>query len=515
MAMAVIDEIASQIKQSSSDTPGGYISYFFCQGAIPGLNDAISALQGLIFVLIDEHPELVDPLRQALRREGSRLFEGNYGLHALWVVLQHILEDERVPRVYLVIDALDECNGLQDNLLLLLTRNARDLPKKVKWIVTSRNEPQIKKRLENDPLIHHTSLELNSDHVTEAVREFIQVKVEDLNYDSPLREEVESYLTANADGTFLWVALVCQRLESIDPWETLSELYNFPPKLEPLYDRMLDQIEHLRGVSREYCIKVLRMITLAYRPLYLGELVFVAELPEEQFSNSSKVAALISRCGSFLTIRDERGYFVHQSAKDFLSGPKGHRVFPTSQKDEHCLFALRLLGLMSRKLKRNICDLDHPGVEDVEPAIITQYISGALEYSCRYWVDHSEHGQVSLNDDGPVYHFLREYCPYWLEAMSLIGKIPEAIAVMIKLESFLDVSTATGTLGMYFNVRLRRRKLLSCNPWSEIHYGSCAPSVTCSLKHPSSYIVLDSSSVHLTASFGSRSAYRQQEMSRL
>jgi hypothetical protein len=89
----------------------------------------------------------------------------------------------------------------------------------------------------------------------------------------------------------------------------------------------------------------------------------------------------------------------------------------------HSMLAERSLNVMS-VLRKNICDLKSPGtmVEDVEPAVITEHLSRALQYSCRYWLDHSEHGQVSLDDDGPVYRFLRKYCPYWLEAMSLIGK---------------------------------------------------------------------------------------------
>jgi NACHT domain len=529
MAMAIIDKIASRVKQSLRDTPGGYISYFFCQGAVTGLNDAISVLRGLIFVLVDEHPELIDPLRQALGREGTRLFEGNYGLHALWVVLQHVLEDERVPRVYLVIDALDECSGLQDSLLYILMRNVRDLPEKVKWIITSRNEPQIKRKLENNPLIHHTNLELNSDHVKMAVRKFIQVKVKDLNYDDSLRKEAEVYLTANADGTFLWVALVCQELKNEVKRKLRSVLSKFPSGLEPLYGRMLEQIEHLPDSDdREYCIRVLRITTLAYRPLHLKEFVFAADLPDKEFADSGDISDLINQCGSFLTIRDEMVYFVHQSAKDFLSSTKGYRIFCTSLKDEHRLFARRLLALMSRKHKRNICNLDHQGVfnEEINQEKVKLCMELSVQYACCHWIDHvlgkitsllieTDHNDIQNTDQPVINDFLRECCLYWLEAMSLIGKIPKAIAMMIELESFLNVSTVTETLEMYLNVRLRRRKLLSYNPWSEIHYGSCVPLVACSLRHLFSYIVPGSSSVHLTASFGSRLAYRQQEMSRL
>ena len=464
MAMAVIDEITDRIKESSGDTPVGYISYFFCQAAIPGLNDAISVLKGLIYVLINEHPELVSPLRRALSQEGSHLFEGDYGVHAIWEVLQHILEDEQVPRVYLVVDAIDECSGLQDKLLLLLTNHAQNLPKKVKWIITSRNEPQIKRALENSSFIHHTSLELNSDHVTQAVREFIRVKVKNLNYDDLLREEVEKYLTDNADGTFLWVALVCQELKKVVKRRVRPTLRKFPSGLEPLYGRMLEQIEDLSDPDdREDCSKVLRITVLAYRPLQLKELNFAADLPDEKFADFEDLSDLINQCGSFLIIRDEIVYFVHQSAKDFFSHLKGRRVFPTTQEDEHRLFACRLLKLMSQELKRNICNLDNSGVEDVEPAVVAKYVSGTLGYSCQYWVDHSDHGQVSLDDDGPVHQFIQNYCLYWLEVMSLIGEIPKATTMMIKLENLVDVSMITLSNRDLFDVRYSQRKLLSYN----------------------------------------------------
>jgi hypothetical protein len=358
------------------------------------------------------------------------------------VVLQQILSDERIPRVCLVIDALDECSGMQDSLLHLLADKAQDLPKKAKWIITSRNEPQIKRKLENNPSIYHTSLELNSDHVTLAVREFIRVKVKDLNYDEPMRKEVETYLTANADGTFLWVALVCQELKNIhEKRKVQSRLYRFPSGLEPLYGRMLEQIKNLPDYDdHEYCMKVLRTAVLAYRPLHLTEFIFAADLPDKEFTDLKDVRQLISQCGSFLTVRHKTVYFIHQSAKDFLSNTKGCWIFPTTKEDEHYLIADRLLRLMYQKLKRNICDLDRLDVEGAEPTIISQHISSVLQYSCRYWVDHSEDGKVSLDDEGPVHFFLQKYCMYWLEVMSLVGEIPQAMAILTNLESKIDVS---------------------------------------------------------------------------
>ena len=102
-------------------------------------------------------------------------------------------------------------------------------------------------------------------------------------------------------------------------------------------------------------------------------------------------------------------------------------------------------------LQKDICGLKSPGtmVEDVESIVVAQHLSSAIQYSCRYWLDYSERRYKSLNDDGPVYRFLRKSCLYWLEAISLIGKIPEAITIIMKLESLIDISRVSWSGRIY------------------------------------------------------------------
>jgi hypothetical protein len=89
-------------------------------------------------------------------------------------------------------------------------------------------------------------LELNAESVSKAVS--IQHKVlqlaEQKRYSDKTRDAVHDHLSSNANNTFLWVALVCQNLERIQPWKTLEKLNVFPPGLDSLYERMLDHICH-------------------------------------------------------------------------------------------------------------------------------------------------------------------------------------------------------------------------------------------------------------------------------
>jgi hypothetical protein len=81
--------------------------------------------------------------------------------------------------IYLIIDALDEYKANLDQLLDLISRTAL-ISTRVKWIVSSRNEPNIEVRLRLDHTQTRLSLELNEEHVSRAIQVFIDFKVSKL-----------------------------------------------------------------------------------------------------------------------------------------------------------------------------------------------------------------------------------------------------------------------------------------------------------------------------------------------
>ena len=56
--------------------------------------------------------------------------------------------------------------------------------------------------------------------------------------------------------------------------------------------------------------------------------------------------------------------------------------------------------------------------------------------------------------DGAVHRFLQEYYPYWLEAMSLVGEIAEAITMMMKLERLIDESRVRCDAGVILTLKI-------------------------------------------------------------
>ena len=88
------------------------------------------------------------------------------------------------------------------------------------------------------------------------------------------------------------------------------------------------QIQQLKCKDPEFCRLVLSTMTLAYRPLHLLELGILSGLPVEIVGNLDSTVKIVGKCGSFLTIREDYIYFIHQSAKDYLDSNTSEAIFP-------------------------------------------------------------------------------------------------------------------------------------------------------------------------------------------
>jgi hypothetical protein len=468
MTMGLIDELSrmDSEKQSSNmfsnmltklglgSNPGRCLmAYFFCQNTRPELNNATSVLRGLIFLLVTEREELMRHVQKRYEAVGKQLFEGPNAIFALRGILSDILNDPSLPTTYLLVDALDECvYGLKD-LLHIITDNKIMPGSRVKWLVTSRNIPEIERFLYSNTIGFKINLELNASHVSKAITAFINFKVDRLagiqKYNIKTREEVQQQLYDKAEGTFLWVWLVCKELEGVPLYRTQFVLKELPPGLNPLYDRMMKHILAQKDADTvQFCKDILRSITLAYRPLHIKELAITADLPNKLFKEVQEVIDMVGHCGSFLTFQGSTVSFVHLSAKDyFLNGP-GLHVFDGTVIQEHQRIASRLLDAIHIMLQRDICNFQNPGIriQEAKSHIDTSVIP-QIAYACEYWIDHLqtyvESNEDFLVDNGRVHTFLSEDILHWLEAMSFIQRMPEAVVLIRTLHSMFNVSSGS------------------------------------------------------------------------
>jgi len=201
IAIAAIVEIEKRLRACPET---GLLTFFFFQSTIPEINSAVSALRGVIYLLIEQRPGLIKHLRKRYDHAGDSMFSGPNVIDTLWLVLTDILQDDTSLTTYIVLDALDECIEQQEELVSLIVESEMRPGSKVKWLLTSRNEPAIRERLQREDICSNTSLEVNARRVQQAVEKYITAKVADLakdkKYQEALRREVERYLIDKAEG---------------------------------------------------------------------------------------------------------------------------------------------------------------------------------------------------------------------------------------------------------------------------------------------------------------------------
>ncbi|KAL2005187.1 hypothetical protein VTN00DRAFT_3037 [Thermoascus crustaceus] len=300
------------VKEMQSTSESTLLSYFFCQATDKGLNSSTAVLRGLIYRLLVQQPSLMSHVRDRYAKAGQSLFADSNAYFSLSQILTNMLHDSSVPRVYLIVDALDECESGLSQLLDLISRTASASTARVKWLVSSRHKDAIEERLRSDKGRMKLSLELNAhSHVASAVTSYISHKVEEL-------ARLKSY------GSELQVDLA-----ETSRRKTLSVLQTFPPGLRPFYQRMMEQMRDMKDKEDlEICKRILAAVVLAYRPTHLDELDSIVGLPEKLSDDKESLEELVGLCGSFLTIREGFIYVVHQSAKDYLSIHAVPDIFP-------------------------------------------------------------------------------------------------------------------------------------------------------------------------------------------
>ncbi|KHO11514.1 NAD(P)-binding domain protein [Metarhizium robertsii ARSEF 23] len=435
------------------------VVYFFCQGTDSRLNSATAVLRGLVYVLVDQQPALVSHIRKKYDKAGKQLFEDLNVWDALSEIFKNMLRDPSLKSTYFIVDALDECTTDLRQLLDLIVQTSSS-ESRAKWIVSSRNEISIERGLRLGESRTRLSLELkeNAEQVSHAVGEYIRHRVSELveiQNDKRLQEQVREKMQARANGTFLWVSLVIKELkdENLMSWDFLKVIDEMPTELNDLYGRMLEQIERLTRGNPELCRRVLSTVTVAYRPLHLQELHLLSSLPEPAGDTSvyRSTEKIVSMCGSFLTIRDEQVFIVHQSAKEYLEENGGSRLRADGIRQVHMDLGTRSIEAMSSALRQNMYGLDYGfKPEDMRPPQPDPL--APIRYSCVFWADHlTENGESPqskepLGDDGIVFAFLKDRLLHWLESLSLLGKLPEGTHLIRKLLHHVQGSSASHQL---------------------------------------------------------------------
>jgi NACHT domain len=427
------------INYLESTSEANHLSFFFCQANDLKHRSAASVLRGLIYLLLIKQKFLIKHLQERYDRIGRKLFSDDYVLDTMSELFEAMTRDSRLARVYLLIDALDEC-GTELKRLLGIIDHSVSATNNVKWIISSRNIPDIEKYLGPDDSGTKLSLELNVANISDKLDAYVNHKVSQLTSiedDEVLQEKVLNLIRNKANESFLWVALTCQELEQVDTWDVLNMLDSLPTDLSSLYRRNWELIQQMSPKTTELCRLVLATVTLAYRPLHILEIGVLSDLPEQVSRSPRLIKTVLKRCSSFLIVRKDHVYFIHQSAREYLTRNATETITPAGFAKSHHSIVLLSLQAMSKMLRRDIYNLQSPGfpvdkiiLPDPDPLVM-------VHYSCIYWIDHLfESCPDFINEisyDGLIFNFLKTHFLHWLESLSLSGNLSNGETSINKL----------------------------------------------------------------------------------
>ncbi|KAK6503249.1 hypothetical protein TWF481_008278 [Arthrobotrys musiformis] len=362
-----------------------------------------------------------------------------------------MLEKYECPRVYIVVDGLDECQDSQDemdNFLKIIIQTGVTRPSNVKWLFTSR--PLKTNRLlawPNQVLVLDLEDANNRRFVAQGVAAYLTQRVLGLrhqnDYSPEFCEDINASLIPKADDSYMWASLVCNRIEveNVRQRDVLETIERFPPGLDSFYSESLSRLSSGNSGTAERGMRLLKAVMLAYRPPTVAELSAVLCLFEESITS---IDALIKgHCCGFIRKQEhtETVEFIHHSAREFLEG-EGLSIVDAYGSYGHSEMTMGCLSYLSQNLKVNLTDLPRPDSkwdswdrEKYGPLLAT------MDYAANFWAQHFLQAladgtilrQNAFGDQGVLCLFIRTKFLQWLECLSLLGTFSSSTSEIFAL----------------------------------------------------------------------------------
>jgi Cdc6-like AAA superfamily ATPase len=438
----LMTSIINHLESIFTRTDPGILAFHFFELLDSRATNATSMLRSMIYLLVSQQNWLLTHLWEKYKVAGVQLFEGENAFNALSSVFQNILRDPRLQPVYLVVDALDECKEGLSLLLDLIDRTKHDRETRVKWIVSSREYPQIKRWMLDIEGCSHMVLGVsNAYHSNLGL--FVDNNVSELtkekNLSNELQDKIRNFLLKRAD-TFLYVSMSCNHMKSqtvggirhyLQSMQTLENKDLIPNQLSVLYDKIFANIEKAESPEIvRHRLSVISVVAFAYRPLHYLELSMLTDVKGEE-NESLTLENVWKTCGSILSRRENVVYVVHQSVRDYILH---NNVF--EEPLVHFNVFSRSLRVLSEVLHRDMYSVQHVGTSYVSAKLQTPNPDplASIEYSSIFWVKHicdavSSRSQYKyvLRDHGDVFLFLQKHFLHLLESLSLLGQLSKGI----------------------------------------------------------------------------------------
>ncbi|KAM3551904.1 hypothetical protein ARSEF4850_007650 [Beauveria asiatica] len=425
------------------------LAYLFCQSAKKGQNTATTIVRALLWMLLIQQPNLITHIQTKFQWAGKDMFEKGSTIRGFLEVFENISKD--ASPVYFFVDALDECDEGQKEIIRLIAASLR-VSKNVRWLITSRAEVELLDKVtsattnasvvldEIDVLAQTGRDEMYIQHKLSALKE-----QPGLEYDKVDCEQLKKAMHERADGNLLWLAVVFDSIKEMRAEYAQEEIKNAPRGVTELYDHKIRQIQNMKKEERQRCYDVLMVVSLAYSlPISLAELEVLVPW-------SARFDPLVSlrKCSAFLMARytKQRKTIIdvnHKTVKDYIiefrDSLRGNAIRGHADLVRHSIDALS-------SEKRDVFKLDRWKWQIPPPLELNDL--ACIRYSLVYWLDHLcesiNHSDVSEGKAlcEAALEFLKVHLLHLLEGLGHLDEIPASVSSLRKLLQILKPSVGS------------------------------------------------------------------------
>ena len=416
------------------------------------LAENVPSIRQSVFNSLDKYPDI-------LQKTPTDHLE-----HLILTPLTDLPYDERI---FIVIDALDECDRKDVRVVFLLLRqlSQSNFGARIRLFVTSRPEylllvDFLKIKVAYQDMILHEIAQSDIEHDIDVYFRYHFQRLREDRSHLPLIQQLapdwpgadtRQTLVRRAFPLFIFAATICRLIAdpTSDPDTQLLRILQQrtgSTRLEqtymPVFQQLVDSAGREEKAVVQNCMDVLAPIITFAEPLSVVSMSKLLQL------KAMTISQRLSILRPVLNVPDDPSIPVqifHRSFRDFLTDPDRYRsFFWVNEQQTHDILATKCLQFLinSDQLKENICNQESLNVKrsDVRNIDISSAIPAEVAYACRYWVHHLQETGQSLIDDGTAHRFLRTHLLHWIEALSWLGNLPSVVSFLNSLRNLTHVS---------------------------------------------------------------------------
>ena len=432
-------------------------SFFFSRTGTAGQRDPAYVFPTLAHQLAASHSKLHQLIGDAIIKSPDIDYAAAFKQFKTLIgtpVDAFCVESEGTGNILIVLDALDECQGIEEKrpqeILTCLRDHAYQAPSRIRILLTSRPEHYLRRELAPRPQVFDYDLHLDDESAQGDIARFLEARLPLIPHELGIpvedwpREGDMKMLSEKSGHLFIFAKTALRFIgddEVSDPQQQMNILLGMDQTAvdaySPLDKLYLQVLETAFSRGREDIFlrfrRVVGCIFLSHDALPISTIAKISNYSVGQvMATLLRLHSVILSSPSGTTGQPNSDHLpraYHPSFPDFLVDSKrcSNHNFTIIQPKMHLFIVRRCFELMKPVLHRNILELHdtyilNQDIPDLE-AKVQSCITPETAYACQFWLGHFLESEIDESIVEVLDDFLSVRFLWWCEALSLLESV--------------------------------------------------------------------------------------------